>query len=135
EVVHACPSVCESSCIDCLQTFRNGFYHKYLNRKVAGDRLSAWGQQLTFSHDIPPKQPSHAPQEGTRPVNEAERRLRQLLLAAGFEDGVRGEQIRLDRAIGTTTPDVIFRGPQHDANEGVCIYLDGLSSHLHGNRA
>ncbi len=33
--------------------------------------------------------------------------------AAGFEEGIRGEQIRLDRAIGTTTPDVIYRAAHH----------------------
>jgi len=71
--------------------------------------------------------------ESTHPVNEAERRLRQLLLAAGFEEGIRGEQLRLDRAIGTTTPDVIYRTVNHAADEGVCIYLDGLGKHLHGN--
>ena len=31
------------------------------------------------------------------------------VLAAAFEKGVRGKQLRLDRTIGTTTPDVIFR--------------------------
>ena len=41
--------------------------------------------------------------------------------------------MRLDRAIGTTTPDVIYHGDHHEADEGVCIYLDGLSGHLHGN--
>ncbi len=35
EVVKDCPAECETSCIDCLQTFHNSFYHKYLNRKVA----------------------------------------------------------------------------------------------------
>ena len=113
EVVEDCPSVCETSCIDCLQTFRNGYYHKHLDRKVARERLAAWGSHLAFSHEIPAKQPSQEPDEGTHPVNEAERRLRHLLLAAGFEEGIRGEQIRLDRAIGTTTPDVIYRAPHH----------------------
>jgi SOS-response transcriptional repressor LexA len=56
-------------------------------------------------------------------------------LAAGFEEGIRGQQVRLDRAIGTTTPDVIYRAAHHDENEGVCIYLDGLSGHIHGNAA
>lgn len=69
------------------------------------------------------------------PVNEAERRLRHLLLVADFEEGTRGEQIRLGRAIGTTTPDVIYRAAHHAPDEGVCIYLDGLSGHLHGNPA
>ncbi|MDY0188746.1 MAG: DEAD/DEAH box helicase, partial [Syntrophus sp. (in: bacteria)] len=135
EVVEHCPAACEKSCIDCLQTFRNGYYHKYLDRKAAQERLAAWGTGLTEDHEIPPRQPSKAPAEGSQPVNEAERRLRHLLLAAGFEEGIRGQQIRLDRAIGTTTPDVIYRGPHHDEDEGVCIYLDGLSAHLHGNSA
>jgi hypothetical protein len=134
-IVDGCPSACDTSCIDCLQTFRNGFYHKHLDRKLALDKLSAWGDQLVLTHDIPVKQPSQAPVEGTHPVNEAERRLRHLLLAAGFEEGIRGEQLRLDRAIGTTTPDVIYRTENHERDEGICIYLDGLSQHLHGNPA
>jgi SOS-response transcriptional repressor LexA len=44
-------------------------------------------------------------------------------------------QIRLDRTIGTTTPDVLYKAPHHSEDEGVCIYLDGLSGHLHGNPA
>ena len=135
EVVEHCPSACETSCIDCLQTFRNGYYHKHLDRKVAQERLAAWGSRLAASHEIPAKQLSREPAEGTHPVDEAERRLRHLLLAAGFEEGLRGRQIRLDRAIGTTTPDVIYRGSHHGEDEGVCIYLDGLSGHLHGNPA
>jgi len=134
EIVEECPSACESSCIDCMQTFRNAFYHKYLDRHLALERLDAWGRQLVKSHDIPPKQPAQEPEDGTHPVNEAERRLRHLLLAAGFGEGIRGEQLRLDRAIGTTTPDVIYRADHHDEDEGVCIYLDGLSKHIHGNR-
>lgn len=135
KIVEGCPSDCSASCIDCLQTFRNGYYHKHLDRKLAAGRFLSWGDRLVSAHDIPAKQPSQAPMEGTHPVNEAERRLRQLLISAGFEEGVRGQQLRLDRAIGTTTPDVIYRGLNHDQNEGVCIYLDGLSQHLHGNPA
>jgi ATP-dependent helicase YprA (DUF1998 family) len=133
EVVADCPSACEKSCIDCLQTFRNAFYHKHLDRKLALERLDVWGQRLETGHAIPARQPTAAPSEGSYPVNEGERKLRHLLQAAGFEDGIRGRQIRLDRAIGTTTPDVIYRAPQHDENEGICIYLDGYSNHLHGN--
>lgn len=133
DVVDKCPSGCASSCIDCLQTFRNGYYHKHLDRKRAIECLDAWGAALKLDHEIPPKQSTAAPREGEYPVNEAERRLRHLLLAAGFEEGTRGEQLRLDRAIGTTTPDVIYRAPHHGPNEGICIYLDGLSASLHGN--
>jgi hypothetical protein len=135
DVVERCPGECESSCVDCLQTFRNGFYHKYLDRRVALECINAWGPRLAQSHDIPSKQPSQEPASGAHPVNEAERRLRHLLLAAGFEEGARGEQIRLDPAIGTTTPDVIYRAGHHAGDEGVAVYLDGLSGHLHGNPA
>lgn len=135
ELVSSCPSVCETSCIDCLQTFRNAYYHKYLDRKEVLQKLDAWGDRLKKSHDIPPKLPSAEPSEGTHPVNESERKLRHLLKEAGFEEGVRGEQVRLDRTIGTTTPDVIYRAPHHGTDEGVCIYLDGLSGHIHGNPA
>ena len=133
EVVDDCPAVCETSCIDCLQTFRNAYYHRFLDRKRAQERLDEWGDHLTFAHDIPPLQPSEPPRESAMPVNDAETKLRHLLLAAGFGEGIRSEQIRLNRALGTTTPDVIYRADDHDADEGVCIYLDGLSKHLHGN--
>jgi SOS-response transcriptional repressor LexA len=135
EVVGDCPSLCGTSCVDCLQTFRNGYYHAQLDRMLASEKLEAWGASLSASHEIPPKQPSSAPAEGSHPVNEAERRLRQLLLAAGFEEGVRGKQIRLDPAIGTTTPDIIYKAAHHGEQEGICIYLDGLSGHLHGSAA
>ena len=133
EVVDDCPSACESSCVDCLQTFRNTYYHKHLDRNLASERLGAWGPRLAESHEIPPKQPTQDSREGSYPGNEAERKLRYLLLAAGFEEGIRGKQLRLDRAIGSTTPDVIYRADNHDDDEGVCIYLDGLSQHIHGN--
>ena len=51
-------------------------------------------------------------------------------LLAGFGEGIRGEQIPLSSALGSTTPDVT-RDEDHEP-EGVCVYLDGLSAH-HGN--
>ena len=142
DVVENCPAVCGSSCIDCLQTFRNAYYHRFLERAVAKERIDEWGRSLSVDHDIPPLQPAASPSENAVPVNDAEVKLRHLLHAAGFGEGVRGEQIRLDRSLGTerahgvsgtTTPDVIYRTEDHDSDEGVCIYLDGLSAHLHGN--
>ena len=132
-ILNDCPSACTSSCIDCLQSFRNTYYHKHLDRNVALERIQAWGTKLTFAHDIPARQPSQEPAEGSRPVNPDEQRFWHLLRAAGFGDGIRGEQLGLSVAIGTTTPDVIFRADHHDPDEGICIYLDGLSGRLHGN--
>ena len=134
EVAGACPGRCESSCIDCLQSFRNAYYHRYLDREAAREQIEECGQQLSFDHRIPRLQPDAQPAGvAAVPVNDAEVKLRHLLLAAGFGEGVRDEQIRLDRTLGTTTPDVIYRTKDHDADEGVCIYLDGLSRQLHGN--
>ncbi len=81
------------------------------------------------------QQPDTGQETGGLPVNEAERKLQHLLSAAGFPEGIRGEQIIQDKAIGTTTPDVIYRAPHHAKDEGICIYLDGLSGHIHGNSA
>ena len=135
EVVEGCPALCASSCIDCLQTFRNAHYHRFLSRAAARERFDEWGRRLSFAHDVPPRRPvaASAPRGNAVPVNDAEVELRHLLLAAGFAEGVRGERIRLGRALGATTPDVIYRGEDHEPDEGVCIYLDGLSRHLHGN--
>ena len=133
EVVGNCPAACSSSCIDCLQTFRNAYYHPELDRKTAAERIDEWGARISYGHEIPPLQPTEEPRGNGLPVNDAETRLRHLLRAAGFGEGVRGEQIRLNRVLGTTTPDVVYRSEDDDPDEGVCIYLDGLSDQLHGN--
>jgi len=132
EVVEGCPADCDSSCIDCLQTFRNAYYHDRLDRNVAMEALKNWGQQLEFKHAIPAKQPTSSSTDIGVPVNQAETKLLHLLLAAGFEQGERGEQISLGGSLGTTTPDIIYRDPE-GLHQGVCIYLDGMSNHLHGN--
>ena len=63
-----------------------------------------------------------------------------LLDAAGFTSGSFQRQIRfrtpilVDHLIGSTTPDVYYLGDEDDdADKGVCVYLDGLSSSLHGD--
>ena len=129
-IAAGCASACGHSCIDCLQTFRNGYYHEHLDRHLALKRLREWGRRLSFSHPIPAAVPA-GERAAAQPVNEAERRLRHLLAAAGFADGIRGEQIDLGPGLGTTTPDVIYRG--HAGAPDVCVYLDGLSEGLHGN--
>jgi len=135
DIVEKCPSACETSCVDCLQTFRNAFYHKSLDRIVASERLRAWGSVLTPSHPIPAVQPTQEPAGANQPANSAEQRLRQLLKAAGFAEGLWNQQIQLDRVVGTTTPDVAFVPEDGGEDETVYVYLDGLSGHLHGNPA
>ena len=141
EVIVSCPSACETSCIDCLQTYRNGFYHKHLDRHVAIEALSAWGDILKSEHTIPPQQPKPGKKEdGELPVNDAETKLKKLLEAAGFKSGAFQHNIQfrprvqLDPLIGSTTPDVYFQNEEDDPDDkGMCIYLDGMSESLHGD--
>lgn len=141
EIAVGCPSACEHSCIDCLQTFRNSYYHKHLDRHVGLEALLEWGDQLHEQHDIPAAQPAtHSNDPDGQPVNNAEHRLKHLLASAGFTSGMFQEQIRfkepivVDHLIGSTTPDVYFSGdPDDEDDRGICIYLDGMSSLLHGD--
>lgn len=134
-IVTDCPGACEKSCVDCLQTFRNSFYHKHLDRHLVRERLRTWGREMGVSHPIIPVQQQLTATPSELPVNAAERKLQALLKAAGFPDGERGEQIKLHISLGTTTPDVTYRMDFHGADEGVVVYLDGLSAGLHGNPA
>ncbi len=141
EVAEHCPSGCGTSCVDCLQTFRNGFYHKHLDRHVAFEQLKSLGPQLVEQHDIPNTLPVAAETSREhRPTNDAETRLMHLLNAAGLTTGRFQEQIRfktpltLNAQIGSTTPDVFFVGSEDDPDDrGFCLYLDGLSDSIHGN--
>jgi Domain of unknown function (DUF1998) len=131
DVVMRCPSSCETACIDCLFTYRNSYYHRYLNRHLAAEKLDRWGNYRTFSHEIPSKLPQTESQ-GEQPVNDAEIILRDMLVRAGFPTPKAQYSIDLDKPLGTTTPDFFYEDPD-EASEGVCIYLDGMSQHLHGN--
>lgn len=132
-IAESCPAACERACIDCLWTFRNAYYHRHLDRHVAERRFAEWGPGLSFSHDIPAQagsMPSHGVGEGA--VNLAEQKLRHLLLAADFVEPVAQYPIALGKPYERTIPDFFYPG-EDDGDPGVCIYLDGLSKHLHGN--
>ena len=140
EILTGCPAECGSSCSECLQNFRNGFYHKHLDRHEALELLERWGRQLGSHHPIPPSLPVSADGPDQQPVNNAETKLKHLLEAAGFNSGTFQQQIRfnqpimLDHQIGSTTPDVFYDGFEDDPEDkGTCIYLDGMSGGLHGN--
>jgi SOS-response transcriptional repressor LexA len=74
-----------------------------------------------------------AHQKGSEiPINDAETQLRELLQRAGFPQGQWRREMNLGRPLGSTNPDVFFPGDD-PADPGVCVYLDGLSEHIHGN--
>lgn len=134
EVVDTCPSGCERSCVDCLQTFRNAYFHRYLNRKRAVECIKDWGPTLVFANDIPAKLPAGDEKPGMT-VNQAEDRLKDLLRRADFPEPVWKKQIKFGPPLGSTTPDCYYPFQDDPDEPGVCVYLDGLSIHIHGNPA
>ena len=130
ELVANCASQCETACVDCLQHFRNAYYHQHLNRHTALNRLQNWGDALVVGHDIPARLPAQPLAE--LPVNDAEETLRLMLERAGFHAFRCQERIDLGRPLGVTLPDFFFDDPNGHV-DGVCIYLDGMSNRLHGN--
>jgi ATP-dependent helicase YprA (DUF1998 family)/rubrerythrin len=133
-LVKTCPSACQSSCTDCLQTYRNSFYHAHLDRTVALQFLEASGDSMSFARSIPVIHYAGTTPSGDRsPVNMAERRLRRMLLAAGFPEATSWQEpMILGSGLGSTTPDAIYR-PEDEDLRPVAIYLDGMSQHIHGN--
>jgi ATP-dependent helicase YprA (DUF1998 family) len=129
--VTQCPSACETACIDCLFTYRNSFYHRFLDRHIASNQLNQLGSRLNFNHDIPPQLPQ-TDNQTQQPVNDAEKRFKDLLLRAGFSEPIAQHSIDLGLPLGTTTPDFFYQDP-NDIYDGICIYLDGLSQTIHGN--
>jgi hypothetical protein len=132
-ICQQCEGQCASSCIDCLQTFRNAFYHTHLDRHVALTLLAQCGGTLAEENPIPPNQPAPAcsgPKE--LPVNEAEDLLLFYMLAAGLPQPECQKHIPRARPYLSTTPDFYYADAQ---TAGICVYLDGLSVHLHGNPA
>lgn len=129
KLVEDCPAACETSCVDCLQHFRNSFYHDNLNRHTALEYLREWGDILRFAHDVAPVLPNETLAQ--QPGNAPEQQLVALLTAAGLTNFETETPIQLSGGV-VTRPDAYFHEP-NDQYSGVCVYLDGMSSHLHGN--
>jgi hypothetical protein len=126
-----CPALCAQSCVDCLQTFRNAFFHRYLDRHKVVERIDRWGRTLTPAHEIPPRMPHGSADRDHQPAGNAEQRLRAMLERAGFPAPEWQKTIDLGRPLGTTRPDCFFAG-EDERDPGICVYLDGLSGRLHG---
>ncbi|MCX5742959.1 MAG: helicase-related protein [Proteobacteria bacterium] len=129
-LVDGCAGACERSCIDCLQTYRNRFYHQYLDRHRAKESLERGPQTLTELHAIPERLPRTTTTTG-QPQTVIETRFRRYLIEAGLPAPEAQKRIDL-RGGQHTVPDFFYAGA--DAHEpGIAIYLDGMSGHIHGN--
>lgn len=142
EILAACSANCEKSCVNCLQTFRNAFYHRYLDRHIAVDLLRERLGSLHKSQVIPATARSSQGSipDNAKPSNQAEQRLKQLMERAGLLEGEWQHQIHFktpieDFGFGSSTPDVFFAPDDADDenDRGCCVYLDGMSAAIHGN--
>lgn len=129
-LVDGCAGACERSCIDCLQTYRNRFYHQHLDRHRAKDLLERGPQALSELHPIPERLPRTATTTG-QPQTVIEQRFRCYLIEAGLP--APEAQRRIDLRGGQhTIPDFFYPGADED-EPGIAIYLDGMAGHIHGN--
>jgi hypothetical protein len=124
--LQGCPEACATACYECLKNHSNAFHQPYLDRVKAQDLLAAWrglAKQNTIepaTGDIPMKGEPHHSKE-------------QVFFLALQEAGLVGDDgpelnAKLDLGDGiVTSPDALYR------NKMVAVYLDGMSSGLHGN--
>jgi len=130
QAMENCASACADSCIDCLQTFRNAYYHRHLDRHVAIAHLNDWGSSLSYSNEIPARLPAQGPEEVGN--NAAEETLRAMLDRAGLHGYEAQRRIELGPPLGATFSDFFYSDPD-GFDPGICIYLDGMSERIHGN--
>jgi hypothetical protein len=129
ELVESCPGACERSCVDCLQTYRNRFYHEHLDRHRAAEVLKAASGPLREAHPIPEKLPRTSTTTG-QPQTVIEQRFKRFLSEAGLPAPL--AQKRIEIGTSHTVPDFFYAGEDTD-EPGICIYLDGMAGHIHGN--
>lgn len=128
ELLNGCVGACDASCIDCLQTYRNRFYHEYLDRHRAASVLGAATGPLLKVYDIPEHLRSVG---GTGPQTHIEVRFKRFLAEAGLPTPICQQTIALGAGYGSTIPDFFYAG--EDGDPGICVYLDGMAGHIHGN--
>jgi hypothetical protein len=115
-------------------TYRNSYYHRHLDRHIAAKCLMNWGSSVIYTHEIQAKLPNVEDTSGEMPVNEAESRLLGMVQRAGFPTPAAQHPIELGKPLGQTIPDFFYDDSTQNYYEGICIYLDGMSRHIHGNR-
>ena len=127
-----CRGACERSCIDCLQTYRNRFYHEYLDRHRAIEVLASASGPLVEVNPIPERLPKTSTTAG-QPQTWIENRFKRFLGEAGLPDPECQKHMDLGAGYGPTIPDFFYDGDDDEDEPGICIYLDGMAGHIHGN--
>jgi len=125
-----CNNGCDTSCYQCLRTFWNMRYHEILNRHTAAELLEAISVSIEKKADIPENMVDEGP-EGITEVS-TEIRFAEALKSKGLTTFEMQKEIKLNfSGIKRTIPDFVFE----DEIRGwkLAIYIDGLSTGIHGN--
>ena len=126
-----CPTGCQTACIDCMLHFRNAHFQRHLNRHQALACLTEW-VSLEPAQPIPAQLPTSKSADAAEPSHRPEFRLRDMLVRAGLGEPEMQKPIAIGPPWGRTIPDFFYASPD-ERHAGVCIYLDGLSAHIHGS--
>lgn len=129
-IVERCPASCDVSCIDCLRHYRNQWAHDHLDRHLAAECFVAWGDRLDGGEPIPARMDLARSQ--AQPVGKPAERLQAMFARAGLPAPEPEFRIDLGRPLNYTEVDFFFADPS-GRTEGVCVYVDGLSTSIHGN--
>lgn len=127
--LNKCPNNCENACYECMKTYGNMQYHGLLDRKRAAELLTSIRAPLEIIASIPSVEEEQDP--AGESTNTPEMRLSSLLQERGFPPFDRQKEIQLTEVATTTTPDFYYESPSEGIR--VAIYLDGLSTSIHGN--
>ncbi len=125
-----CPDRCETSCYACLRSYRNQFYHEYLNRRLVLELLVKLDSLPQSYRDIPPvfEEPIT---DAIGPSNQPEALLLRMLMDHHFPPGKCRERILISDNM-YETPDWVFLD-ETNLDIKVAVYLDGMSRNLHGD--
>lgn len=126
ERLEHCPEACATACYECLKNHTNAFHHPHLDRKKAQELLGVW-RGLSKQNGIEPST-GDVPTKG-QPHHSKEQVFFLALQEAGLV-GDDGPELNATLDFGDgilTSPDYLYR------TKKVAVYLDGMSSVLHGD--
>ena len=123
-----CPGACETSCYECLRSYRNSYLHGKLDRYRALELLEQ-GESLLLKNAIP-EEKSSVGRPKAKGTNQYEKRTRDWLVGAGLPEPLAQESIVFKppltwggKMIPRTLPDFLYRRSDHGAD--VAVYEDG----------
>ncbi|MEN6546026.1 MAG: DUF1998 domain-containing protein, partial [Armatimonadia bacterium] len=127
EVLAACPDDCDTACYSCLKHYRNQQHHALLDRSQAVAVLGELSGPIMDQHPIPAAT-GLKPASDAEPESPAESAFITVLEERRFPLPPEA-QYAFDLCDGASTV-MDFAWPQ----EKIAVYIDGMSSALHGSK-